>query len=574
MPNSKYPRGSEWRKWDLQVHTPFSALNNGYGDDFEKYARSLFEKAVEKGIAVIGITDYFSVEGYKQLRALVEDGKRLEKLLGSKIAAGAREIRLLPNIELRTSVIITRPNRADSRVNFHVIFSDEVDAQAIDDHFLRDLKFTAESSPNDPDQRWPLTVANLRTLGSKLKKEQKEFLGLGDLQVGMINAVVAHEDVTVVLQSRALLFKDRFLLVVPADEDLSECSWTGQAHQTRKLFIQKSHMLFSSNGGTRDFGLGKKHPTPADFVKEFKSLKPCIHGSDAHDYENLFEPAQGRQLWVKADPTFQGLRQLLHEPETRVYIGTEPRFLSRVRDNKTKYMGTIDFERTPQAKPTEIWFSGEVPLNHGLIAIIGNKGSGKSALADILALLGDTRNSRHFSFLTEQRFLAPKTLLGEMFRANVIWHSGLEVPRLLNARVDETSPELIKYIPQNYLETICSELKESRETQFDRELMEVIFSHVDDPARLGMDTLPALIDYLTKEKEDSIAQLLTGLANVNSVIVALEDQLTEEHKKALEAQLAQKHAELKAHEGTKPTVVTEPAGDPQTLEATEQIKET
>ncbi len=572
MPNSKYPRGSEWRKWDLQIHTPFSALNNGFGDDFEKYAKLLFEKAVEKAIAVIGITDYFSIQGYKQLRSLVRDSKGFEKLLGTEIATKARTILFLPNIELRTSVIIKRRDGSDSRVNFHVIFSDDVEPEVIDEHFLRGIKFTAESNPGHPDESWPLTIPNLESLGKKLKEQHEKFQASSDLYVGMLTALVSHEKVTEVLESQPSRFKDRYLVVIPADEDLSECSWDGQGHLARKLLIQKSHMLFSSNGGTRDFGLGNRHPKPADFVKEFKSLKPCIHGSDAHAYENLFEPAQGRQLWVKADPTFQGLRQLLHEPETRVYIGTEPRFLSRVRDNKTKYMSAIDFERTPQAKPTEIWFSGEVPLNHGLVAIIGNKGSGKSALADILALVGDTRNSRHFSFLTDQRFLAPKTMLGDMFRANVMWHSGLEVPRLLSARVDETSPELIKYIPQNYLETICSELKESRETQFDHELMEVIFSHVDDPARLGKDTLPSLIAYLTNEKEDSIAQLLTGLANVNSVIVALEDQLTEEHKKGLEAQLAQKRAELKAHEGTKPTAVTEPAGDPQTLEATEQIK--
>ena len=204
-----------------------------------------------------------------------------------------------------------------------MIFSDEVDAQAIEDHFLHDLKFTAESSPADPDQRWPLTVANLESLGSKLKNEQEEFRRLSDLQVGMMNAVIVAEDVRSVLQNRAMLFKDRHLLVVPADEDLSECSWTGQAHQTRKLFIQMSHMLFSSNPGTRAFGLGMKHLTVRDFVREFKSRKPCVHGSDAHEYGNLFEPAEGRQLWIKADPTFQGLRQLLHEPESRVYIGPE-----------------------------------------------------------------------------------------------------------------------------------------------------------------------------------------------------------------------------------------------------------
>jgi len=572
MPNSKYPSGSEWRKWDLQVHTPFSALNNGFGGDFDQYAKRLFEKAIEKGIAVIGITDYFSIEGYKKLRALVEASKRLEELLGTDNAAKATEIRLLPNIELRTSVIIKRTDGSDSRVNFHILFSDDVATEVIEEHFLREIKFTSESNPGHPDESWSLTIPNLEGLGKKLKQQHKTFQGQSDLYVGMLTAVVSHETVTEVFENQRSRFKDRYLVVLPADEDLSECSWDGQGHLARKLLIQKAHMLFSSNAGTREFGLGKRHPMVGDFINEFKSLKACIHGSDAHAYENLFEPAEGRQLWIKADPTFQGLRQLLHEPESRVYIGNEPPFLSRVRNNKTKYMNAVDFERTAQAKGTEIWFSGKVPLNHGLVAIIGNKGSGKSALADIFALVGDTRSSEHFSFLTADRFLASKTMLGDMFRAKVIWHSGLEVPRLLSESVDETGPELVKYIPQNYLEKICSELKESGETQFDRELMEVIFSHVSDAERLGREALPDLIDYLTNEKEEHIAQLAAELVGMNSAIVTLEDELMEEHKKGLQAQLNQRRAELKAHDDAKPVEVTQPSQDVQELEAAEGVK--
>jgi len=421
MPNSKFTRGSEWRKWDLQIHTPFSALNNGFGGDFEKYAKLLFEKAVGKGIAVIGVTDYFSIEGYKHLRAFIRDSRRLEKLLGTEIASKAREIRLLPNVEFRTSVIIKRTDGSDSRVNFHVIFSDDVEPEVIEEHFLRGIKFTAESNPGNSDESWPLTILNLESLGKKLKQQHEKFQGSSDLYIGMLTAVIPHEKITEVLEAQPSRFKDRYLVVIPADEDLSECNWDGQGHLARKLLIQKSHMLFSSNLGTHDFGLGKRHPTVQDFIKEFKSRKPCIHGSDAHEYENLFEPAGGRQLGIKADPTFQGLRQVLHEPESRVYIGSEPPFLSRVRGNKTKYIDAIAFERTAQANTADIWFSSGVPLNHGLVAVIGNKGSGKSALADIFALVGDTRSSEHFSFLNADRFLAPKTMLGDMFRAKVTW---------------------------------------------------------------------------------------------------------------------------------------------------------
>ncbi len=408
MPRPYYPRGSEWRKWDLQVHSPFSALNNGFGENFEEYARRLFEEALEKNIVAIGVSDYFCIEGYKRLKALRDQGGKLESLLGADRGTAARRILLLPNIELRTSVIITREGRGDSRVNFHVLFSDLLDPNMIEEHFLRELKFTAESNPDHPDDRWSLTPTNLSDLGRRLKEEHAKFRGKSDLYVGMSNAVVSHEEVTQILERQTSRFKDRFLLVTPADEDLSECSWDGQAHLARKLFIQKSHMLFSSNGNTRAFGLGWKHRSVSDFLGEFKTLKPCVHGSDAHSYDSLFEPAERRYLWIKADPTFEGLRQVLHEPADRVFIGPIPASVERAKARPTKVIDSLTIVKATATTTTEKWFDCGLVLNPELIAIIGNKGGGKSALADILGLLGNTPRSQSFGFLREDRFRDPR----------------------------------------------------------------------------------------------------------------------------------------------------------------------
>ena len=79
---------------DLQVHTPFSALNNGFGQHFDHYAKTLFEKAIENKIAVIGVTDYFCIDGYKRLLALRDDVASLSALIGEDHAAAARSILL------------------------------------------------------------------------------------------------------------------------------------------------------------------------------------------------------------------------------------------------------------------------------------------------------------------------------------------------------------------------------------------------------------------------------------------------------------------------------------------------
>ncbi len=554
----EFPRGSEWRRWDLQVHTLRSSLNQDFDGDFSAYATLLFEEALRRNVAVIGITDYFTVEGYRELRELVERAGELESLLGEEQAGRARRILLLPNVELRSREIV-RAYGKDSRVNFHVLFSDELSPQDIEERVLRELRFTAESTSDGPDEELSLTVPNLERLGQRLKADHEPFRSESDLRVGMLTAVVSHEDVRRVLDRQQRLFKDRFLFVVPADEDLSAISWDGQGHVVRKVLLQKAHMFFSANPGTRDFGLGKTHDSVEAFVEEFKSRKPCIHGSDAHDATSLFEPDQRRYLWIRADPTFNGLRQLLHEPESRVYLGESPPALTHVRQNATKYFSQVTFSRTADATPAQQWFEGTLPLNHGLIAIIGNKGSGKSALADVLALLGDAGSQPSFSFLTKNRFLAAKLKLGRMFQATLQWQAGPGSRRLLSEQIDSSAPERVKYIPQSYLERICSELQESGPTAFDYELEEVIFSHVGAPDRLGHDTLADLLVYRTEEKEAAIEQLVRRLRSVNQEIVALQDATTREHRAELEGRIAQREEELKAHEAAHPAEVPAPS---------------
>lgn len=563
MAEPLYPRGSEWRKWDLQVHTPFSALNNGFGQDFDQYAKCLFEKAVEKNVAVIGVTDYFSIEGYKRLRALRDDSRRLNSLLGADCAAAARRILLLPNIELRTSVIVTGPNRADGRVNFHVMFSDAIEPNAIEDHFLRELKFTAEAKPDHPDERWSLTLGDLENLGRRLRAEHGGFQDKSDLAIGTMTAVVSHEDVTRTFERQASRFEGRFLVVTPADEDLSECSWDGQAHLARKLLIQKSHMLFSSNGNTRAFGLGLKHPTVADFIKEFKTLKPCIHSSDAHSYDTLFEPSERRYLWIKADPTFEGLKQVLHEPDARVFIGPAPASLERVASRPTKVVESIEIAKTPTETTSEKWFDCKLPLNAELVAIIGNKGSGKSALADVLGLVGNTPQFRSFGFLKEDRFRDPKSNKAKDFQASLRWVDGSrEGPMSLDADPEPEAVEKVRYVPQNYLEEICNEVGLGKESRFYAELQQVIFSHVAVSERLGFETLDELLEHRGEEVSKGIEILAGELGEINREIVAQEDRLTAKHRKSLELQLAEKRRERDAHVQSKPAEVSKPDDDP------------
>jgi ABC-type lipoprotein export system ATPase subunit len=574
MPSPIYPRGSEWRKWDLQVHSPFSALNNGFGSDFSAYAKQLIEKACNENIAVVGITDYFTIQGYTALNELLSDDAALKALVGDELAERAAGILFLPNIELRLSTIVRNQRGADSRVNFHVFFSDSVSPAHIEEHFLRELKFTADANTGSEDERWALNPQNLAELGQRLKAQHSNFQSQTDMFVGMMNAIVDHSEVSKILESKPSIFKDRYLLCLPCDEDLSKCSWDGQGHLARKLLIQKSHMLLSSNDGTRAFALGKRHASLDDFKAEFKSLKPCIHSSDSHTFEEMFCPDNGRHTWIKADPTFYGLRQILNEPDDRVFVGDVPPSLTRARRHATRIATNVEIRKTAAATTTEKWFDASIPLNSELVAVIGNKGSGKSALSDILGLLGNTPRYEAFSFLTTAKFRRPKNNKSRQFKASLTWADGTadSVPSL-DANPSPDAVEKIKYIPQSYLEDICNEICAGKGGRFYDELQQVIFSHVPEVERLGFGTLDELLTHRSEETNQAIAQHVANLQERNALIVATEERSLPQHRKAIEAQLAEKQRELNAHTATRPAEVPKPDADPTALQLSQVAAE-
>src|SRR3989344_115436 len=107
-----YPRGSEWRKWDLHVHTPLTHLANKYGkwEDF-------VDKVAKSDLAVIGVTNYFCFEP-----------DEIEKVRDA-ISKSGRDVSVLPNVEFR----IPHPNKHGDYINLHVFFAEHITTAAIND---------------------------------------------------------------------------------------------------------------------------------------------------------------------------------------------------------------------------------------------------------------------------------------------------------------------------------------------------------------------------------------------------------------------------------------------------------
>jgi len=117
--NFPFPKGSEWAKWDLQIHTPETKLANAYtatapADVWEEFIKVLKNSDVR----VFGITDYFSVDNYEQL--IIKIKATDPDILKNKT--------FFPNVELRLNV---NANIHSEEANIHLIFSDQCDLAQI-----------------------------------------------------------------------------------------------------------------------------------------------------------------------------------------------------------------------------------------------------------------------------------------------------------------------------------------------------------------------------------------------------------------------------------------------------------
>jgi len=555
-----FPGGSEWRKWDLHVHTPYSVLNNGFKVEFEAYARDFFTKAVEKEIAVVGVTDYFCIEGYKRLCALQQSPAELDRLLGPEISASARKVLLLPNVELRLSPIVHadrarskvpgqsgEPAQREKRVNYHLIFSSEVRPDDIEE-FLGGIAFTSESYPGDQDDTTYLTVVGLTRLGERLLSSCEDFRGRGlsPLQVGMTVAAVDPKVVKDALNRKKGVFGGKYMIICANDKDFTDIPWHGSGHLVRKTIIQGSDMFFSSNENDRKWALGKLYSDVEDYVGEFKRLRPCIWGSDAHDLDKMFEPDRQRYCWIKADPTFRGLRQLLVEPENRVYIGAEPPALREMALRRDRTLESISILPKSVDSKEMSWFDDVIPLTPELCAVIGNKGSGKSALADFIALVGNSNvDGAEYSFLKKKRFLELKPA-SKSTRVRCKWRDARQSADFIDLlpQPKTVGAEQVKYIPQDFLERICSSESKEDAERFHTEFERCIYSHIPMADRLEFRTFAELRAHHLADSERRIAVSRQKIKRTGAELLEVMAALDPDHQTELQTLVEAKCREL------------------------------
>ena len=292
--------GSTWRRWDLHVHTPGTILNDQFGDWDE------FLAAIEgqDEVCAIGVTDYYSIANYSTLKRHKESGRipRIDLLV--------------PNIEFR----IAPPNDNAKAVNIHLLVCPDES-----NHEAEILNALGRLSWRYDDRNYSCLPDQLIALGRAFDPAAVDDRAA--LRIGVTQFKVDFTRLRDWYRAEPWLQANSLVAVAAGDDGLSGFQQDGAWGGYREEITRFSQVVFSGRPGERDFWLGHRDAADLETIKRLGGFKPCIHGSDAHEIARLFRPDLDRFCWIKADPTFEGLRQLLYEPEDRVHIGPTPPIL-------------------------------------------------------------------------------------------------------------------------------------------------------------------------------------------------------------------------------------------------------
>lgn len=427
-----FPRGSEWRKWDLHVHTPASFHWNGgkrlsqmNPEEKTEAFKIMLDTINESDVAIFAIMDYWTFDGYNEfLKTIQENSWQLNKTV-------------LPGMELR----IESPT--NYRLNIHVILSDKLSLQQLLD-FKSSLRLRLVERM--------LSEEALTTLSGYLGNDKKREKGFDPdrmndndrLMFGSMVAEVTKDSFESALNS---IPPNCGFVLLPYDtsDGLSKLDWKSFP-LSDTYFLRMADIFETRKQSTIDLFLGEKTNENIAFIDDFQAAldnkpKPGISGSDAHKFSDYGVYPNNKITWIKADPTFEGLKQIIYEPETRVCISE-----NKPDDKLAFYI--IDKVKFIDNRMEKDFSSEWIELNPNLNVIIGGKSSGKSLLLHYIAKTIDEIQVREKSNVKYEFEDDPN------FDFEVSWCDGT-VDRLQDKEINKITKHQITYLPQMYINQLA-----------------------------------------------------------------------------------------------------------------------
>lgn len=392
-------KGSLWQKWDLHIHSPLSFLENQFDNDWENW----ISKIKTEQIKVIGLTNYFR---FNHISEQSEIDFVREKLKDTGIV-------VFPNLEFRLS----QPNKEGEYINLHILFSEQVTTKRIE-AFLSRLKLDDDTYCSDlnTDADFKGATISKKELENKLKEDFERY-----------------EDYLVVCCPNGY-------------GGFRADNREGRSVKVATLFDKLADFFFA-RPQDRDYFL-------TDNRYENSIPKAVVFCSDAHKVDEI---GGEKFTWVKADRTFDGLKQIMYEPFGRIKLQVDnPDF-----EFDKPVFDSIEINSiTPilNVENSNLQFNvRKIPLNRNLVSIIGGRGKGKSMLINYIGKgYGKEINSR----------LDEKIILNESFTIN--WLQSFE-SQINNYHSLENRELPFTFIYQSKIKEIAEDYEELK-----KEVIEIL----------------------------------------------------------------------------------------------------
>ncbi|MBI4915861.1 MAG: ATP-binding protein [Acidobacteria bacterium] len=463
--------GSEWHRWDPHVHVPGTLFNDGFGGDWDGYLTII--EATTPQVEALGITDYCVLDSYREFRRRQAQGR-------------VPSVRLVfPNIEFRLTVE-TGKHRP---INLHLLFS------PVDPHHEQEIeRVLAALTFELHGRQYRCSRDDLIQLGQAWDPAQTDERGA--LVEGAKQFKLNPTELRDLLRKDSWAKENCLVAVSGRTADGTAGLQKDDAFKATRAELESlADIVFSSRPVDRDFWLGKNPSHPIELIeKTYYALKPCLHGSDAHQLEKVLRPDDDRYCWIRSELTFAGLRQTLIEPEARVFIGPQ----APPGPSPSEALAELAVADAP-------WLATpRVPLNPGLVAVIGPKGSGKTALADMIAHGAGAEISDEASFLLKAR-----ELLGAG-SATLRWASNeTQTAQLAEAGSPIQASPAVRYLSQRFVDRLCS--SEGLAGALIEEIESVVFEATEPGDRLGATSFDELrqarVDHLSRLRRAELGEI-------------------------------------------------------------------
>lgn len=367
-----FRRGSEWRQWDLHLHTPSSP------SDYENASitnEDIIQALIENNISAVAITDHNVID--------VERIKELQKL------GEPASITIFPGIELRGEY-------GKEPINYIGIFPEDCDVQHVKDELYAKLDLNKKRKGGRTEDELYCTL-------EKGTQEIHSLGGLVSIHAGKKSNSI--ECIPNTLPSSMAQKQD-----IAENVDIFELGKSADAADYNKIVFKKLNRSY-----------------------------PMIVASDNHNIKkyNFGGNKDAKSCWIKADTTFEGLKQIVYEPTERVQLQDlmpDPKEDYRVIDR-------ITFDDPSFTK-------SEIQFNQNLNSIIGSRSSGKSTLLNHIAHSVDP-------IQVQQRGLEGPAKGREWSNLVVHWRDGS------HSMADTDDDKGIVFIPQNYINSLAEAQSEN-----------------------------------------------------------------------------------------------------------------